>query len=195
MKVGLIAAIFLTFGTGAQAGGRIQVYLENNSAPADVVGIAEGISSRMFAAAGVEVEWRITKPGRRDASRADRAIVIGFEDQTRGGLHPGALAYALPFEGQHIVVMYERIKAASRDNPALRPTILAHVLTHEIAHILQGVVRHSAAGIMKVRWEPHDYFDMARHPLPFTPEDVDLIRRGCRRAQISQISQVSQDAN
>ncbi|HJZ95051.1 MAG TPA: hypothetical protein VKE70_01005 [Candidatus Solibacter sp.] len=181
MKITLITAVLLAFGGGAHAGGRIQVFVNPNGAPLDVTGIAEGISSRMFAAAGVEVQWHMLRAGSRNAVPPGRAIIIDFENKAPAGLNPGTMAYALPFEGVHIVVYYDRIKSASRDNPALRATILGHVLTHEITHILQGTVQHSAAGIMKPRWDQDDYLEMARTPLPFTPNDVDLIRLGCER--------------
>jgi hypothetical protein len=56
------------------------------------------------------------------------------------------------------------------------PHLLAHVLVHEITHILQGVARHSETGIMKAHWTPVDYRQMLVHPLPFAPEDVQLLQ-------------------
>jgi hypothetical protein len=52
------------------------------------------------------------------------------------------------------------------------------VLVHEIGHILQGTDQHSANGVMKRRWDLSDYRLMARHPLPFTEFDIQLIRLG-----------------
>jgi hypothetical protein len=181
MQNGIIVAV-LAFGGAAQAGGSIRVFVNTNGAPLDVTGVAEAISSRMFAAAGVEVEWRLLRPGSRSAVSTGRAIVVDFESKAPADVNPGTMAYALPFEGVHIVVYYDRIKAASRDNSALRGRILGHVLTHEITHVLQGLARHSATGIMKARWDPGDYLDMTRASLKFTPDDIDLIRRGCARA-------------
>jgi hypothetical protein len=56
--------------------------------------------------------------------------------------------------------------------------VLGHVLVHEITHILQGIDRHSETGVMKARWTAQDYSKMTWEPLPFTPEDIDLIQRG-----------------
>jgi len=60
-------------------------------------------------------------------------------------------------------------------------TLLAHVMTHEITHLLQEVAWHSATGVMKAHWNLRDYSEMAWRPLPFTQEDIDLIRCGLRR--------------
>ena len=58
------------------------------------------------------------------------------------------------------------------------PAILAHVLAHEIGHVLQAIDRHSATGVMKAHWKGPDFADMSARPWDFTPEDVDLMRRG-----------------
>jgi hypothetical protein len=94
---------------------------------------------------------------------------------------PGALAYALPYEGKHIVIFYDRVRTEvepSRVPALLVPALLAHVIAHEIGHILEGVNTHSRSGVMKARWSTDDYLDMAWKPLPFAPEDVFLIHRG-----------------
>jgi hypothetical protein len=88
----------------------------------------------------------------------------------------GAFAYSLPYGGRHIVVFWDRV--LRKVGSSVAPILLAHVLVHEIAHILQGVSRHSKTGIMKATWGPEDYFQMRTKPLEFTDEDVALIHRG-----------------
>jgi hypothetical protein len=51
------------------------------------------------------------------------------------------------------------------DNLLLRP-----LPVHEITHVLEGIDRHSATGIMKDRWDDNDYAEMRRKPLRFAPE-------------------------
>jgi hypothetical protein len=83
------------------------------------------------------------------------------------------LAYAMPHEGVHIVVFWDRMECG------LIPTeLLAHVMVHEITHILEGVSRHSESGIMRAQWTEVDHKTMKTHPLSFAAEDVDLIHRG-----------------
>jgi hypothetical protein len=55
--------------------------------------------------------------------------------------------------------------------------VLAHVLVHEITHVLQSIGRHSGSGVMKAEWSRRDYAEMRHRPLPFAAEDVDLIAR------------------
>lgn len=130
------------------------------------------LASKVFAQIGVRIEWHSGASCPSSAS----PIQISFSEQTRVTLKPNALAYALPYEGTHIVVFYDRIKEKNRKAGA--PQLLAYVMVHEITHILQAVDRHSLTGLMKAQWSGEDYFEMARQRLGFTPVDVDLIYRG-----------------
>jgi len=89
---------------------------------------------------------------------------------------PDAWASAEVYEGVHITVFWDRIEHPARVAPVA--VLLAHVLVHEITHILQGIDRHSDSGVMKANWTRKDYAEMASQPLPFTPEDIFLIHKG-----------------
>ena len=52
------------------------------------------------------------------------------------------------------------------------------MIVHEITHILQGIDRHSASGIMKAVWTSSDYTQMKRGQLRFTELDVVMIHDG-----------------
>ena len=131
---------------------------------------AREMVSKMFAKIGVEIEWSHLNSCPADGLR------ISLSTITPVALLPGALAYALPYEGTHIVVFYDRIQSAVE--PETVPYLLAHVLAHEITHILQGVNRHSASGVMKAHWESGDFLKMRQQPLGFTEEDAMLIHQG-----------------
>jgi hypothetical protein len=123
----------------------------------------------MFAAIGVKLDWRCSKSGSQEA------IVISLATRAPENRKPGELAYALPYEGTHIVIFHDRV---SKMAPNQVPSVLAHVLVHEVTHILQGIPRHSESGVMKAQWDSNDFAQMTWKPLPFTDEDVDLIQRG-----------------
>lgn len=132
---------------------------------------AKALASRMFAEIGISIDWH-------QASRncPAQGIVVSMSAGTPANLKPGAFAYALPYEGTHIEVFYDRIGEYVEE--PLIEIVLAHVLVHEITHILQGIERHSAQGVMKAKWDAMDYFHMKQQPLSFTPEDVQLIHIG-----------------
>ena len=132
---------------------------------------AQGQASTLFRRIGVRLEWH----EQRFCSPDGNAIQVKFSGRTPEGEHPGALAYALPYERTKIVVFYDRIQ---NGDPKRVTYLTAYVLAHEITHILQGAVRHSERGIMKAHWDRVDYFEMENGQLNFAPEDVGLISRG-----------------
>ena len=138
---------------------------------------AQAVASKVFGAIAVKINW--VKDGSCPASLD--AIKVRLSHETPERLLPAALAYSLPLEathleGAHIVVFYDRIKRPGRS--VFAKQLLAYVLVHEITHILQGINRHSAAGIMKAYWNDVDYYDMTRNTLRFTEDDIDLIHLG-----------------
>lgn len=155
----------------AQTGQRLTLCLDGDAAGLGTVLRAQAPGSQMFATIGITLKWE-----RAAQDCPAEAIRISLNRNTPAALKPGALAYALPYEGTHIWVFYDRI--SRQWQPDMVPIVLAHVMVHEITHILQGINRHSSQGIMKAHWDEKDYFHMRSKPLEFAPEDVDLIYRG-----------------
>jgi hypothetical protein len=137
---------------------------------------AQFLASRILAEADVHLEWR--RPGAQDIGSV---IGIWLDAGKPSTFHPGALAYAAPFAGggRQIHILYDRVLAAY--SASATPDVLAHVLAHEIGHILIGTDGHASSGVMKARWDSHDYFEMVHHPLRFTEGDIALIHASCRR--------------
>ena len=175
MKTAVLMAIAAVTGMTAWAGNteprRVSVCM-NSAGQVAVAEQAQMIASKMFARIGVKLDWG---NGRFCQTAPDQAIVVILSTQTPRTLLPGALAYALPYEGTHIEVFYDRMSHAS---DALVPHILAHVLAHEITHILQGTNVHADSGIMKARWNHDDLERMEQKPFTFTKEDVILLHNG-----------------
>jgi hypothetical protein len=143
---------------------------------------AKALTSRMLAAASVRLHWdraAAAHPcGPVSGIVVDLATNIGLDD------HPGALAYARPYEGAHIVVALDRLESSAGEKRMI-PILLAHVMSHEIGHLLEGFSRHSPAGIMKAHWDAIDVLQMLAGPLEFTSDDIDLINRGIQRGRMT----------
>jgi hypothetical protein len=169
----LVVVLVVACGSTRAQGDPITVCVEGGI-DLPVVSLAEGVTSRMFAAIGVEIRWKLLSP-----SCPKDAIVVSHSYRTPAKLLPGALAYTLPNEGTTIRIFMDRIQKGRgcRDDAY----VLAHVMVHEITHILQGLPRHSPAGVMKSRWGFADYSEMLFKTLAFTPLDVDLIHDGMKQ--------------
>jgi hypothetical protein len=154
---------------------RITVCVERHPAVAE----AEPVAWSIFHSVGVTIEWHGIR-----ACPAD-GIVVTLRAETPANMRPGSLACALPYEGTHIEVFFDRIQRFSRDQPS---PVLAHVLVHEITHILQGVARHSESGIMKADFTAADFRQMQVKPLPFTADDIDMIRMGVQKREAAHVA-------
>jgi hypothetical protein len=131
--------------------------------------------SKMFASIAVRVDWH----DRDSCPVGVGAIQVRMSHNPPSIRKFKSLAFAQPYEGT-IVVFPDRVQELNRNGG---PSVLAHVLVHEITHVIEGIDRHSATGIMKDRWDDNDYFEMRRKPLPFAQEDVNLIYDGLQARQ------------
>jgi hypothetical protein len=148
------------------------VQISNEQIAMKAVAFAEDRATKMFAKIGIQILWRST--GR--ALLPDNTIVVDIVEQASTNECVGALACAKPYEGTHIRVFYDRLQTTVGNN--MVPTLLGHVLVHEITHILQGTNRHTDRGVMKAQWAANDFEQMRSHTLPFTDSDVVLIEQG-----------------
>jgi hypothetical protein len=190
MKITAAIAMSLALAVSAQAAGKVRACVNSGTYVSfSVLARAEMIASRMFATAGVALEWRDARSAACQNSDQARTVVLDFHIHTAPSEHPGALAYALPYQGSHIVLLFERF-ARSAGGPNQVSALLAHVMAHEITHLLEGVPRHSQTGVMKAYWDRQDLTRMADKPLPFDPEDIDLIQRGLRAGAVGATSTV-----
>jgi hypothetical protein len=165
----------------------VTVYMTNEHVAMTSASFAKQEASRMFAAAGITLQWR----GMGRSPLPADAIVVDMVQQGAESRCPGALACAAVYEGVHIQVFFDRMQQVVPKNVV--PALLAHVLVHEITHILQGASRHSENGVMKATWGAKDYAQMSRKALTFTDTDVLLIRRGLVARQAMLMASVASE--
>jgi len=173
-----------------QAGQTVFIYVSNRSgAPQSVTYNAQMIAGKMFGAIGVNnIKWQSGAPSSSGVEDT-HPIILTITDHTPDRFYPGELASALPFEGVHIRILYDRLGAAV-NLPNMGSILLAHVMAHEIGHMLQGVARHSASGLMRARWTHEDYLAMQSGELRFDPFDVKLIQNGLKN-RIARLTRIA----
>ena len=175
MKTAALALMIAMVGAAAEPKHpqrEVIVYLRENAPVSPHVRVsALELAHQMFDKIGIRLYKRIGEPPRSAAKQH-----IGIELTTNNPPHvlPGALGSAMPFEGIHIKVFYDRI----RGEVVPKSVLLAHVLVHEITHILQGTDQHSDGGVMKAVWTHRDHLQMRTEALPFTPGHVEFIHLG-----------------
>ena len=177
MRIERLAGIgWLALVVAAQAHGQereIAVGLENAQVvPFKVLAQAEATAARIYAGVGVKLRWR---------SSRETEIWMQFDTGVAAGVHPGAMGYAMPYgkTGTRIHILLDRVLCAGSQK--LAGALLGHVMAHELGHVLEGISRHSDSGLMKARWDDHDFDQMLVGPLSFSSEDANLIQIGVAR--------------
>jgi hypothetical protein len=183
MKAQWAIGIVMAAGLRAQAQDcSVDVYiLKHVPTPAGrLLAASRLMTTQMFREIGVSLRMQDGYPPRDTSHACGAPIVIEFENADRIPSRPEAVAYATPYKesGTCIHIFLDRVLVNLSREPALANALLAHVLAHEITHVLEKSTRHSKEGVMKAHWSSQDYRRMERDPLPFAPGDVDLIRQG-----------------
>ena len=178
---------------GQQTVPDILVYVEDDHrVPTMVLLKAEATATWMFAQIGLQVQWAHLRPGAAAevagtgcAPKRPEQIEVLMVSRKTGSAGREAFASALPYArtGVRITVFYDELHEAISPRPGLETVVLAHVLVHEITHVLQGVVQHSGKGVLQAYWNARDYADMERRPLAFASVDVERIHDGLARTR------------
>ena len=140
---------------------------------------AEKQAGQILATAGVQVRWTPATPGPSE-KRCGAPIVIRFATGEQHMENPRALAYSVPLNTEvgDIIVFWDRLTKAGVRNLCPAGNLLAHVLAHEIVHVLEAVEYHSDTGLMRESWSYEDFFKMLRGHLPLTQTDIFLVHSG-----------------
>jgi hypothetical protein len=136
---------------------------------------ARVVASGIFGAIGVKIRWR------GSCNCPTEAIYVSLSKGSPAGVHADTLAYSMPYEGRHIVVLFDRV---SHTDPSISGRLLGYTLAHEVTHILESATRHSKSGIMKAHWGFEDQYQIGKGQLGFAAEDVDLIYEGLEQRQL-----------
>jgi hypothetical protein len=152
----------------------VTVCIENSTvARLETLVAAKNMASQMFEKIGVRLHWKTV-----GAVPPETAIVVRLAGEAPVWLQPQTIARAQPYQGVNIIVYMDRLSWTQ--SRRFEPVLLAHVLVHEITHLLQASARHSESGVMKAHWTYWDRREMEKQPLPFTDYDVRLIHAGLK---------------
>ena len=128
----ILAAAVAVTAMGGKEQPKVQLCMTTSVQNSSYIEWSKKIATEIFNEAGVSLEWAARKACRPDAIR------IRIQDNTAPETHPHAYAYAMPYEGHTIVVLYDRVEKENKG--AALPYVLAHVLAHEIGHILDRIL-------------------------------------------------------
>jgi hypothetical protein len=154
------------------------VYVAPGPVPGAVSCPARVTAGWIYARAGIRLLWRDGKAP-VGVTTGQVTVQVRYAKTAPAEISAEALAYAKPFsDGTSVVtILYDRVcQVAGRESH--ERSLLAHVLAHELGHVLQRSTGHARTGVMKAHWTGEDFDAMERMRLTFTDDDVDLLKAG-----------------
>lgn len=199
LRVCALAAVFAIAACGFAGADPVQAA----TAPAAIVRIYNqfGVSARdlakaqasaaaLFAASGIQIEWRVCTTARRqrglgnDPCAAPLGAVEISARMLWGGpddAQTGSLGYSLidtaSGVGSLATVFPDRIRTLAMRAAVPYTAVLGRALAHEIGHLLLGTTAHSSQGLMRPRWNPAILRARAAADWSFSDEEVASIAR------------------
>lgn len=181
-----LAALILTAGAGQGLGqtrsATVDVYINAHDDSEQLLGPSKLLASDLFKKIGVRLNWHKGEMRAGQGSFGIRTVDHAPESATQEALASSRL---LASSGVEITVYEDRIRQFLHDHRSVAEVATAYVLAHELAHVMQGVDRHSESGILKAHWSAQDLKEMAFQKLAFTTFDIGLIHEGLARQMAS----------
>ncbi len=153
----------------------VDVYLNGRDASAQLLSAGTPMTSDIFKKIGVRLNWHTGEVRSGQNAFGIRTAEHAPESATSEAL---AASELLGSSGAEITIYADRLRGFLDKHRNLAGVAAGYVLAHELAHVMQGVARHSEAGILKAHWSDLDFQEMVFHKLAFTTSDVNLIHQG-----------------
>lgn len=167
----------------AGPGPRLAVEIRNYSGvPPDTLRCAETQASRIYAGAGLTIEWReLPAPvlGKEQPSSDQTAVrpvatVNLLPDSMAAQLRRRSEVFGFA-AGDVAYVFTDRILAAGKEVNASIPVVLGHVMAHELGHVFLGE-GHTVGGIMTSKLGPREFGRMDMGDLLFLPAQAQRMK-------------------
>ena len=163
----------------------LNIYLYNKArVPSGVLTLAEESATRIFRLSGVQAIWVNCSIGGSDGTNCAGArqpsdIIVQIVPETRQlkGDVFGVAFLGKDGAGQYTDIYYNRLEELRRDWKVALEEVLAHVIAHEIGHLLLGLNAHSNMGIMRGVWETDELRRLERGRLFFSSEQAERMKR------------------
>jgi hypothetical protein len=176
----------------------LQVTLYNRATlPADQLAAATGVLIRIFRLSQVTLQLERgdldaldgklftyptpPRPGKavEAACNARPDITMEIRDSAAPGTPPAILGVSQPLatRGLNVMIFNDRVKRIALQANRPYPAVLAHVIAHEIGHVLLRTHSHAKSGLMSSQWNDQEYNRLANGVLLFShAESKQLLR-------------------
>ena len=147
----------------------IHLQMDNDAdVPAAILRNSQDQVARIFADAGLGVEWTETGP------RFTVQIVASALGYARASSPVMGVALRKP-DGATAQIFFNQVQGFARTCHVDVSTLLAYVIAHEIGHLLLPRMPHSATGLMKADWDKALVREATAGSLTFTDAQIKRI--------------------
>lgn len=154
--------------------------------PEPVLAKAKREAAGIFHRAEVKIMWidcsSLRGQGATDSAcgnpmdRSHLAVRIVPWSSTSGGAVFGIAFLSPEGTGAYSDVFYDSVAKLHEEWHASIPTLLGHVIAHEVGHLLLGTNAHSRTGIMRSKWQGEELRSIAMGGLLFTPPQIESFK-------------------
>jgi hypothetical protein len=174
MKWSMVMALMITVARVADAAepGQLPVIhlqMENEAGvPPEVLSRSQDTVARIFADAGLGVEWTETGP------RFTVQIVARLPGPARAPSTVMGVAFRTA-TGAGAQIFFNQVQDFARSCHVDVSRLLAYVIAHEIGHLLLPRAPHSATGLMKADWDRDFVREATMGSVTFTDSQIKRI--------------------
>ena len=145
-----------------------------SGAPAPVVSSAQAEVVRVYAEAGVSIEW--ASKASADDVRSIRVVLVPRESGDLRRIADTVMGAAVwtPLGNGLAYVFYRRVEEHATLHNAPAERVLAFAVVHELGHLL-GTRGHSPSGVMRACWRESEFRKAAAGMLGFSARDVAIL--------------------
>jgi hypothetical protein len=160
---------------------KVRVYRSPDITP-DLLSAALHVAEATFAAASVEVVWKVCGPSECQIPPSPAERLVRLVRTPKGVNHDTrclgeALIDAEKGTGVLATVYVDRVLGLVRRLHVDHATLLGRTIAHEIGHLLLATNTHGTSGLMRELWSPEELAASRDDDWALRPVEVHAIRR------------------
>ena len=125
------------------------------------------------------------RPGQAAAAACNARpdITLEIRNSAAPGMPPVILGVSQPLatRGLNVIIFNDRVKRIALQSNRPYPAVLAHVIAHEIGHVLLRTHSHAKSGLMSSQWNDQEYNRLANGVLLFSRDESNQLLRTIHR--------------
>jgi hypothetical protein len=160
---------------------KVRLY-RSSDVTADVLRSALNVAEATFAAASVDVVWKVCGPAECNVPPTPTERLVRLVRAPEGGSRDtrclgDALIDAQKGTGVLATVYIDRVLDLARHLEINHPTLLGRTIAHEIGHLLLATNTHSTSGLMRELWSPDELLASRADDWVLRPFEAAAIRQ------------------